>query len=428
VVFTTQQVVQIVLETVDKTTGKLVPIQKQVQRVTKGLTGMTQTIEYQRRTETGWQTIQKKTIYGMQRFRMELLSVMFFGMNLSRMFRSWLEPAAEAMGLFDIWTATLQVVFLPIMEAIFPYLLQFMEWFMNLPEPVKMAIGAIVLVGFVLTKLLSSFAMVGLGLAGLAQMFGIGAAAATGAAGAVGVASTGILASLGPILLIIGAIIAIIIVLYLAWKNNWLGFRDIVSAVAERVVAALRFLWNVWLTVFNAIVSFLKAVVKIISIPFRFILGFFKGLLESLGITKETWLAVWDAIASKVKWVWDHIFKPVFDKIKGFFDWLSGVADKLGAAAEKAGRAVGHAIGGGAKKIVTRQYGGIVPGRLGEPVPIIAHGGERFLGIRGGGVGETIINFNPTYNINVSDKDELERMIRDSNERMMTELKRMVGG
>ena len=427
-VFKTQHVVEIILETMDKSTKQWVPIQKQVEKVTQGLTGMKKEIEYSKWAENDWQKVQKKTIYGMHRFRMELLSVMFFGMNLSRMFRSWLEPAAEALGIFDIWTSTLQVVFLPVMEAIFPYLLQFMDWFMNLPEPVKMAIGSLTLVGFVVGKLLTTIGVLGLGLDGLRQMFGIGSTAAKGAAGVVGTASTSILSSLGPILLIIGAIIAIIIVLYLAWKNNWLGFRDIVTAVVDKAVGVLKFLQNVWVTVFNVIVSFLKAAAKVLAIPFKFILGFFQGLLESLGITKETWLAVWDAIANKVKWVWDHVFSPIFDKIKGFFDWIGRAADRLGDLASKAGKAVGGMIGGTAKKIVSRQHGGIVPGRLGEPVPIIAHGGERFLGIHGGGAGETIINFNPSYNINVSDKDELERMIRDSNERMMTELKRMVGG
>ena len=38
------------------------------------------------------------------------------------------------------------------------------------------------------------------------------------------------------------------------------------------------------------------------------------------------------------------------------------------------------------------QYGGVVPGPIGEPMPMIGHGGERFLGAGGGGLGPIIIN------------------------------------
>jgi hypothetical protein len=73
----------------------------------------------------------------------------------------------------------------------------------------------------------------------------------------------------------------------------------------------------------------------------------------------------------------------------------------------------------------TMQYGGVVPGKFGEPTPIIAHGGERFEGIHEGG-GENIINFSPIYYITVSDKKEMESMLKANNNSMIAELKRMV--
>ena len=42
-------------------------------------------------------------------------------------------------------------------------------------------------------------------------------------------------------------------------------------------------------------------------------------------------------------------------------------------------------------------FGGIVPGPIGAPVPIIAHGGERFLGRDGGSLAGGIIINNPTF-------------------------------
>ena len=55
---------------------------------------------------------------------------------------------------------------------------------------------------------------------------------------------------------------------------------------------------------------------------------------------------------------------------------------------------------------IEMQYGGIVPGPIGEPVPIIAHGGEAFLGSQGGAQ-EIIVNvYGDTY-----DADDLVEKI-----------------
>jgi len=59
------------------------------------------------------------------------------------------------------------------------------------------------------------------------------------------------------------------------------------------------------------------------------------------------------------------------------------------------------------------QYGGIVPGRLGAPVPIIAHGGEMFAGVHGayrGGAGVTV-NLNIGGSV-IAERD-LVQTIRD---------------
>ena len=91
--------------------------------------------------------------HGLRGFRMEMLGVMFFGMAMGRLFSSMLRPIAEVFGVFELWTATLQILFLPLMETLFPFLLGLMEFFMNLPEGVKMAIGVFAAFGMVLGKL-----------------------------------------------------------------------------------------------------------------------------------------------------------------------------------------------------------------------------------------------------------------------------------
>lgn len=102
--------------------------------------------------------------HGMRGFRMEMLGVMFFGMAMQRMFMGFLHPVMEAFGVMDLFRVMLLTLFLPIMEAIFPYMLSMMEWFMNLPKSVKKAIGVIVIVGAALGALLMIFGQLFLGI------------------------------------------------------------------------------------------------------------------------------------------------------------------------------------------------------------------------------------------------------------------------
>jgi hypothetical protein len=107
---------------------------------------------------------------GLRGFRMELLSVMFFGMGMSVLFAGLLKPAMDAFGVFDLWGATLQVVFLPVVEALFPVMLSFMETLINMPESVQLAVGTFALLALVLGQALFLIGTLGLGMAGLSQM------------------------------------------------------------------------------------------------------------------------------------------------------------------------------------------------------------------------------------------------------------------
>lgn len=76
----------------------------------------------------------------------------------------------------------------------------------------------------------------------------IGALSATFTAASGGIA--GIVAILGgPLTLVIAGLVALVVGLYLAWKNNWGGIRDTLTAVWENTIKpALQQLWE-WLSV-----------------------------------------------------------------------------------------------------------------------------------------------------------------------------------
>lgn len=87
----------------------------------------------------------------------------------------------------------------------------------------------------------------------------------------------------------------------------------------------------------------------------------------------------------------------------------------------------GGEYGGGAPTPPSMQYGGIVPGRIGRPVPIIAHGGERFLGTRGGGFGTLNFYYQPMIGLGSESEmreaaDRLREYLRESERRVYTEI------
>ena len=105
--------------------------------------------------------------HGMRGFKMEMLGVMFFGMMLQQTFLGFLHPVMEAFGVFDLFRTMLLVVFLPIMEIIFPILLRLMQWFMDLPSKVKLLLGALVILGVIIGTLLFLIGSFALGIGSL---------------------------------------------------------------------------------------------------------------------------------------------------------------------------------------------------------------------------------------------------------------------
>jgi len=103
----------------------------------------------------------------MKQFKMELLGIMFFGMMVQKTMFGLLRPAGDAVGIFEIWTSTLQIFFLPIMLALLPIMLMFMDWFIDAPEWLKLAIGGIVLFIGSLGALLFTYGAMSLGIRAL---------------------------------------------------------------------------------------------------------------------------------------------------------------------------------------------------------------------------------------------------------------------
>ena len=240
------------------------------------IAGMTSQFDLTKKDIAGWgsreeimnkmMTTQKKTTKGSQKFRMELLSVMFFGQALKQTFMGLLKPALEVTGIFDLLTATLKVVFLPIAMVLLKLLLPIFKWFMNLSKGVKLFLGSLAVAGIILGTILMLIGTLGLGLAGLAAAFGslvlflpvIGKLALVFAGLTAGIMATatavsaqgGAVSSLRDIwemllskikgIPIIGEMVEGISYLITSWREGTLSLGDIISGVLKAVVTKIK--------------------------------------------------------------------------------------------------------------------------------------------------------------------------------------------
>lgn len=118
--------------------------------------------------------------------------------------------------------------------------------------------------------------------------------------GVLGMASTGFavltgtiipfIASIAPVLLIIGALVAVGFLLYKAWTQNLGGFRDKVLAVFDWIKVAFQnvvtFLGQVWQTIvttFNNAVNFVQSIPTTLGNIVTAIGQFFSNLLTTIG-------------------------------------------------------------------------------------------------------------------------------------------------
>lgn len=144
-----------------------------------------------------------------QPFQMGFLGVMFAGMALDRAMTGLVKTSMEWVGITELMSLTMGILFLPIAELFLNALLPILSWFMELPDWAKTAIGSLVLFFLVVGKIAFLVGQFGLALASLNMfkfgqtilgMFGIGDAA-TKANGKVTTLKTG-LGKLGGALLI----------------------------------------------------------------------------------------------------------------------------------------------------------------------------------------------------------------------------------
>lgn len=285
--------------------------------------------------QTG-RTVQKAT----RGFRMEYLNLLFVGMALKNTFGGMISGVLETAGVFEYFGAVLFDLLWPVLEPIMDILFEFGDWLMGLPDWAKFAIGAIILIAAVLGVLMMVMGM--LSIVSIPTMVGSFVS---------GLSAIGAAMMANPIILIIMAIIAAIILLYLAWKNNWFGIRDILTAVGKAIWNFIKAVWDGivayfkwWFDFFSAIWSgnWKKAGEMVIGV-FKGIWNFLQGVGKwflDIGKSIIKWLA--EGIISTGSWLANAILGLIPQPFRG---WITGAAKAVGGFLSGVGKAIGGIFG-----------------------------------------------------------------------------------
>lgn len=203
---------------------------------------------------------QTKTITGLnERFQMHYLSVMFFGMQIQRMFLTMARTGSDMLvkitegataqsaaiiGLGAEW----DFLQFTIGEAIGawiqanPWLMEMIEGFSDWIQQNQQLVGWLMVLGAFLGSLLFVIGTVSLGTKGIVAMMAAWstvAALSTGQTAALGIGFGFLSASIWGTILPIAAAAGAIALLYLAWENNLFGIKDVTYNVFSEVARGI---------------------------------------------------------------------------------------------------------------------------------------------------------------------------------------------
>lgn len=123
------------------------------------------------KTKKWWMSF-KKFFTGLRGFRMEMLSVMFFGMAIQKLFKGLVQPALQLSGAMQLLSSVLAIMFLPLALKMIDFAIWLLEKWNALSEGQKNLINWLVAGAIAFGTLLQVFGAVVLGIGGMLVAFG----------------------------------------------------------------------------------------------------------------------------------------------------------------------------------------------------------------------------------------------------------------
>lgn len=224
-----------------------------------------------------------------------------------------------------------------LLDWIKPIVQKFAAWAKQNPELITgllkagIAIGALGIAMLGVLKVISAFKTIGSVFKAFSSIGKLGSVF-TSLGGAItklgsvfltaGKAVLGFIAGLNPIILIIGAIIAVVALLYAAWKNNWLGMRDILTNFWENTLQPFFQKIGDWLA---KIPAWFQEAAGNIRQFLNSIGGWFKQAFADIG-------SFFSGIGSWFSNAFSGIADWVSNAFVGVIDWFTSAPTKIGDA------------------------------------------------------------------------------------------------
>jgi len=347
--------------------------------------------------------------HGLRGFRMEMLGVMFFGMMLQRTFTGLLQPVMEAFGVFDLFRLMLLVLFLPVMEMIFPIFMKLMIYFMNLSDDTKKVIGIFVLFGIALGAFFFIFGSFALGIGSLILAFGFLLSPITLITGALillaGMIGIGFFSSLTEesnkatdALINFGISGKAITKLKDKIKETWPIVKEFFVGMAEKI----------WDFIREGLPKYLESGKDILT-------GIIKGISNNM---EEIGQVITEMVTVLGKFVEENLGDFIKIGLKIGHAILKGIGQALGAWAYRAYTSFQER--GGMKELTFGDPFGLVP----KPTSVSGEMFNKHFGTSSQGVsGERIIQENNFYGFTA---DDLKRELDDRDRRLVDDVRRLV--
>ncbi len=208
-----------------------------------------------------------------------------------------------------------------------------MKWLFNLGAPLLRVVRGFGLLVKVGSKLKWLFNIGGVLKGMAAGLVSIGTKIVglfTGGLAAIKGAVVSVLGAIGPVGWALIALAGIVIGLYLVWRNNWFGMREVIDQVVEQIKAVWGKLVTYWKTVaWPAIQEFgegLWTQIKPVLEQIARVIG--RTLVAAVNALTQYWLEVWQAIQAFWQWA-STVLWPWLLRFAGFLAQVVGSAVKM---------------------------------------------------------------------------------------------------
>lgn len=364
---------------------------------------------------------------GLRGFRMEMLSVMFFGMGMNRMFMGLLQPSMQLAGVFELFSQLLGVMFLPVALAVLDWGMRLFDLFQSLPEPVQTAIGYLLLIGAAIGILLFFVGTLVLGIGGLITAFSAGGALAAIPAifAAIGTAIAGAAATIAVILAVL---VLFVIGFVAAWKENFGNIQGWFQVWIESIKGAFQNLFSGLGAIIKIFTGIFTGDIGLVKEGFKqmvqAVIGFFKNLATmALAVLVQIGLAFLELI--KIGFNWGK------DLATNFFEGFKGIKDMIVNFFKGIWKSVvGSFSSGGSSSVSTPKTTKVNDFILSKGRLIKTSPEDTVLGtknpesIASGGMGN--ISFSPNITINASSNVDIERLKSQLSTEWRDELDRVI--